>query len=257
MKIICLAENTSKYANIDAEHGLSLYIEVNGMKILFDMGQTDLFSINAKKLGVDLSNVDIAVLSHGHYDHGGGIETFLSLNSKAPVYINEHAFGEYYNGTEKYIGLDKKLKDNKRIVFTKDFCKINDYIELLSCNERPRKNTCSCGLNKWVEGQLVPDDFLHEQYMLIKENDRNVLISGCSHKGILDITEWFCPEYLIGGFHLSKFPLDGRLNDYASSLNKFNTKFFTCHCTGEEQYEYMKEYMTNLSYIGCGDVVEI
>lgn len=71
MKFITLAENTCKSEEFEAEHGLSLYIEACGKKILFDMGQTDMFSRNAKKLGAELSDVDIAVLSHGHYDHGG------------------------------------------------------------------------------------------------------------------------------------------------------------------------------------------
>ena len=77
MRIISLVENTSVNDAIKAEHGLSLYIESKNYKILFDMGQTDLFLKNAKRLGVDLSQVDIAILSHGHYDHGGGLEEFL------------------------------------------------------------------------------------------------------------------------------------------------------------------------------------
>ena len=93
MKITCLAENTTSRPDIEAEHGLSLYIETNGKKILFDMGQGELFIRNAKRLGIDLSDVDIAVISHGHYDHGGGLRSFLEINKKAPVYISEHAFG--------------------------------------------------------------------------------------------------------------------------------------------------------------------
>ncbi|MBR5633360.1 MAG: MBL fold metallo-hydrolase, partial [Clostridia bacterium] len=80
MKIVCLAENTTSRDDVGAEHGLSLYVEAAGKKILFDMGQTDLFMKNAEKLGVDLSKVDVAVLSHGHYDHGGGLSAFLKVN---------------------------------------------------------------------------------------------------------------------------------------------------------------------------------
>ena len=79
MKITALTENTSVNENIGAEHGLSLYIETDGHKILFDMGQTDMFERNAKTLCIDLSEVDIAVLSHGHYDHGGGLARFLEI----------------------------------------------------------------------------------------------------------------------------------------------------------------------------------
>ena len=86
---------------------------------------------------------------------------------------------------------------------------------------------------------------------------KKVLISGCSHKGVLNITNWFVPDVLIGGFHFSKLPLDDKLAEYADYLNKFKTVFYTCHCTGVEQYEFMKKYMENLNYISTGDSVEI
>ena len=110
MKITALVENTCESGKYSVEHGLSLYIETDKHKILFDMGQTELFCENAKKLGVDLGKVDFAVLSHGHYDHGGGLAKFMEINKKAPIYIHEKAFGEHYNGTEKYIGLDTKRR---------------------------------------------------------------------------------------------------------------------------------------------------
>ena len=103
MKITALLENTASDCCMLTEHGLSLYIEAQGKKILFDMGQTDLFYKNALTLGIDLAEVDIAILSHGHYDHGGGLEKFLEINKKAPIYVSSRAFEPHYNGKEKYI----------------------------------------------------------------------------------------------------------------------------------------------------------
>ena len=148
MKIISLVENTTVNYDIEAEHGLSLYIESKNYKILFDMGQTDLFLKNAKKLGVDLSQVDIAILSHGHYDHGGGLEEFLKINKKAYVYVSQYAFDTYYNGKEKYIGLNPSLKDNRRLIFTNGKVEVEEGITLYHCNDRVKRyDLGSFGLN--------------------------------------------------------------------------------------------------------------
>ncbi len=256
MKITVLTENTT-CRNLPVEHGLSLYIETNGHTVLFDTGQTPLFSENAKALGVDLKRVDTAVLSHGHYDHGGGLAAFLSLNGTAPVYINRHAFEEHYNG-EKYIGLDKSLEGNPRFILTSGVTKIADGLTLYDCAESEKLiDLGSFGLNMKQNGRLVPDDFRHEHYLLAEENGKRILISGCSHRGIINIAEWFKPDVLVGGFHFNKLPLDKTLRGCAERLDALGTVYYTCHCTGTAQYEYMKRYMKNLNYIATGDVAEL
>lgn len=258
MKIVCIVENTTKNEALTAEHGLSLYIETEDKKILFDMGQTELFSVNAEKMKVDLAEVDVAVLSHGHYDHGGGLSKFLSVNSKAPVCLSKYAFGDYYNGCEKYIGLDKSLEKEKRLVFTGDEYRISQNLCLFSKNENERPNYLgSFGLNKLENGVFVPDVFLHEQYLLIEENGKRVLISGCSHKGVMDIVSWFEPDVLVGGFHFSKIEDKSILDKAVSALTSYKTEYYTCHCTGVEQYEYMKEKTNRIHYLFCGDVLYI
>ena len=88
MKITTLLENTSARPDLSAEHGLSLYIETAEHRILFDMGQTALFSHNASVLGIDLAAVDIAILSHGHYDHVGGVTAVRQAFPGVPVYLH-------------------------------------------------------------------------------------------------------------------------------------------------------------------------
>ncbi len=258
MRITSLAENTSVGKGISAEHGLSLFIETEGRRILFDAGQTDLFARNAELLGIDLSLVDIAVLSHGHYDHGGGLRRFLEINDHAPVYVNPYVFEPRYDSVGKYIGLDFVLAENERIIFTDLRFEPDCGITLHSPVGREKRfELGSFGLTTVRDGREIPDDFRHEQYLLIEEKGRRVLFSGCSHNGILNIAEWFSPDVLVGGFHFSGLPLDGTLERYARYLDSFDTDFYTCHCTGVEQFEFMKEHMGRLNYLSAGESIEL
>lgn len=306
MKITVLTENTiSKNAEISKlplqwEHGLSLFIQTQNKNILFDMGQTNLFAKNASLLGIDLQTVDFAILSHGHYDHGGlsspphavykesdlstppttsensgtpskneyfGIEAFAHINQKAPIFINSNAFSQNYNANKKYIGLNQELLQSKiaeRFVFVQDEKEITQNIKLFSCNSYKKSvATNAFGLMQLQNGTFVPDNFNHEHYLLIQENDKKILISGCSHKGILNIVEWFKPDFLIGGFHFKSLDVENpcqklELESYAKKLASYNTKYFTCHCTGTEQFEILKSIMKEkVEYISTGDSIEL
>ena len=116
MKITVLTENTTELG-LPVEHGLSLFIEIGDRRILFDSGQSDLFAKNAEALGVDLKTVDFAVLSHGHYDHGGGLKKFLEVNGKAKIYMSRYAFEPHFNAEDKYNGLDAEINGESRRVF--------------------------------------------------------------------------------------------------------------------------------------------
>ena len=256
MRITALTENTTEY-DFPVEHGLSLYIEALGHKILFDTGQSEIFAENAERLGVDLSAVDIAVLSHDHYDHGGGIKKFHELNSTAPVYMSKYVFGDHCHG-DRYIGIDKSLRNSGRIILTDGVTKIADGLTLYDCNDREKViDLGSFGLTMTKNGRQVPDDFRHEHYLLIEENSKRVLISGCSHKGIINIQNWMNPDVLVGGFHFMDIEIGEKLASYAKTLDKFDTVYYTCHCTGVEQYTFMKKHMKNLNYISTGKTIVI
>ena len=108
MKIVALVENTFGHEDCIAEHGLSLYIETEKHKLLLDTGQTDAVVKNADVLGVDLYSVDTVVLSHGHYDHSGGILPFAEENPEARIIMQKSAAEPHYNG-ERYIGIDTDI----------------------------------------------------------------------------------------------------------------------------------------------------
>ena len=263
MKIWSLMENSACREDLAAEHGLSLYVEINGKKILFDAGQSAAFADNAEKLGVDLAQVDLVVLSHGHYDHSGGLQRFLEINDHAKIYVNQYAFDRCYHGDERYIGVDQSLQDCGRLVFAGEELQLDDGLTLYACNTKEKCRALdSAGLTVYEDGAYRPDTFRHEQYLLVEEGEKRVLFSGCSHKGILNIANWFSPDVLIGGFHYMKLdPENGDgefLRQAAEELLRYPTMYYTGHCTGEKPYAFLKEIMGDrLQAIPAGSYLEI
>ena len=253
MKLVTLMENTTACDNLRCEHGLSLYLETGDHKILFDAGQSSAFAENAEKLGVDLREVDFAVLSHGHYDHGGGLERFLEINKTAPVYISSHAFEPHYSANG-YIGLDLQLQGGEQLRPVAEETVLAEGITLYQLDVVPAD---TAGLEMEEQGQRKPDDFRHEQYLQVEEGGKRILISGCSHKGILQIMEAFRPDILVGGFHFMKITEEAKLAEAAKKLLEYDTIYYTGHCTGLTQYAYLKSVMGDqLHYIATGTTVQ-
>ena len=248
MYIRVLMENSTDHPGLAAEHGLSLYIEACGKRILFDAGQSEAFADNARRLGVDLSAIDLCILSHGHYDHSGGLMRFLELNDHAPVYMHRRAPEPHYNGTEKYIGIDPVLTHHPRVVFTDDEFAINHALRLTACAGRKAEYPDSAqGMCVKTDSGFAPDTFAHEQYLVIEENGRRIVVSGCSHKGVLNIVNWLSPDVLIGGFHFMKLDPEGGgrafLESAADTLLALPCVYYTGHCTGEAPFAFLKARM--------------
>ncbi|EOT2966212.1 MBL fold metallo-hydrolase [Clostridium perfringens] len=273
MRITTLVENTKISDEYENKHGLSFHIETEKHNILFDLGPKNTFLTNAKKLNINLEEVDIVVISHGHNDHGGGLEEFLKINNKAKVYIHKDAFNEYYSMAgifKKYIGLDKELKKNPRIILTEGDMKIDDELYLFSVVENRHKvSKFNKVLYKRVDGMYLEDDFVHEQSLIITEDNKNVLMGGCAHndiRNIIDKAEVIIGkdlDYVISGFHIFN-PSTGIsesdlfINTLGDNLNKRNTKFYTCHCTGMRSFKMLEEKLQDkIEYISTGQILNI
>jgi len=248
MRIHVLMENTALTPDLACEHGLSLYIETCGKRILFDAGQSPAFAENAARMGVDLASVDFAILSHGHYDHSDGFLRFLEINDHAPVYVHRLAFEPHFHDSDRYIGVDPALLSSSRIVLVGDETDLGCSMRLTACAGLPAPFPASIAhMTTKTETGFEPDSFPHEQYLVIEENGRRIVISGCSHKGVLNIVSWLNPDVLVGGFHFMKLdPAGGDapfLSSAADALLARPCVYYTGHCTGEPAYAYLKARM--------------
>ena len=255
MKIVTLVENSCGHEGCIAEHGLSLYIETEKHKLLLDTGQTNAVVKNAEVLGIDLSAVDTVILCHGHYDHSGGILPFSQINHTAQIIMQRKAAEPHYNG-ERYIGIDKAILELPNVRLIEGDMKIDDELFLFSgITGRRCYPQGNHKLSRMKNGVQVPDDFAHEQCLVIKQDDKRWLLSGCSHNGILIILDRYgeffgnAHDYVITGFHMMKREGEHTEAEKAviiqtsQELSQLDTVFYSGHCTGIPAFELMKEIM--------------
>jgi len=278
MKIINLIENTCGSSDCIYAHGLSFYVETPKHKLLLDLGPSEDTLKNAEKLGIDLKNVDLVILSHGHYDHSGGILPFSDINSSAVIYMQKAAFDDYYADDGelareqrfRYIGINKHIKELPQIKPVEGDYQIDDELSLFVLDKHIEKIPfTNARLKRKVEASYIQDDFKHEHFLVIKDGDKSVLMSGCAHNGIINILQEYKrkygadPDAVISGFHLMKksdYTDDelAEITDTARKLKGYNTMFYTCHCTGLIAYDAMKDIMgSKLEYVHSGDEVKI
>ena len=244
MKIVTLVENCVYGRKLKAEHGLSLYIETPSAKILFDTGQSDLFLQNARFLHVDLKEVDMLILSHGHSDHSGGLHAFLAYNEKAKVYCKREALDRKFKG-ERENGMEHPDQlDLNRFCFLTLRTEVAPGVfvlpELAITNPEDTHFDCFDVLRG---GQLLPDRFEDEVALVIRENGKLTVLSACSHRGITNILEQVKVNFpgepitrVIGGYHIHN-AAPGKCSliaDYFKTMSE--TKVGVCHCTGVDKF---------------------
>jgi 7,8-dihydropterin-6-yl-methyl-4-(beta-D-ribofuranosyl)aminobenzene 5'-phosphate synthase len=266
MKIVTLIENIANEPSLFAEHGLSLYIDTGEKKILFDTGQSDMFIQNAQKLGIDVSEVDVLVLSHGHFDHTGGLYSFLEMNKKARVYAKKEIFTSKYKDKTHFIGTVKNesaLSD--RMIFVKTITEVAPDVFILPNIELHHDiDTNFTHLYTKEGNSYFPDKFDDELFLVIQKNKQINLITACSHRGITNIcttaSNYFkLPVNLIlGGFHMKYCGVE-QYRHIIQYLGTIQPKLIgICHCTGIERFsEMIREFNSKVFYNFTGNEINI
>ena len=272
MRVTVLMENSTPSSRLRARHGLSLWLELaDGRRVLFDMGPDEGFLANARTLGLDVTEADLAVVSHGHYDHGGGLGAFLGACSAAgrevPVYVREHAFGEHASGTP---GLHHAIAADPRVRMVGERHALGGCLTLFTTTRRAHPVARSNGrLLERRGGALEPDRFLHEQSLLVEEEGRRTLVSGCSHGGILNLMDEAgaiagAPlDAVVAGFHLMD-PSGGTVEDegvtraLAAELAARGASYLTFHCTGTDAFAILRDELGGrVRYLHVGSRAEL
>ncbi|MCG7588372.1 MBL fold metallo-hydrolase [Photobacterium sp. OFAV2-7] len=266
MKLTALVDNSRLESRPDlvVERGLSLHVETIDHKILFDAGGSKAFCDNATLLGIEIQDIDAAVISHRHHDHCNGVTHFLDGNSKAQVYLREcgeidYSFKAF--GLKLDIGIDKNLlaKAQGRAIFVNHTKEIlpNIYVVTKISNKyaQPKGNKY---LFTHSENGCKPDRFEHELLMIIKENDGLVVFTGCAHSGVLNMVDTAVELFpntrikaVVGGFHLVGLPMFNSIGGTKDEIKAIGRelesypidKLYTGHCTGKKAYGLLKSVL--------------
>lgn len=262
MQITALVENQTN-GELKAKHGLSLYIETTSHKLLFDLGSNEVLFANAQAKHIDLSQIDTVIISHGHLDHGGALESFLKINHTAKIYVQRQAFAAHYSQFLLFkipIGLDHKLADHPQIILLDGDHQIDHELSLFTVKDLHK---CHSSVNDTLYDQDGRDTFQHEQNLIIQEQT-TALVMGCGHAGIINIlakAQPFAPQVCIGGYHLynpitQKTVSQTLLKEIAQEMQQYaHIQFYTCHCTGKRAFQYLSQHVPKMTYLSCGSSI--
>lgn len=272
IKFTFLSENKTENPCFTAEHGLSIYIDVNGRQLLFDTGSSELFIKNAKNMNLDLTEIEAVVISHGHFDHTQGLPFFCKINKKAKIYIHRNGFKKSYGMEDGKLDKEQcgilwteneKREMEDRFIYTENRVEISE--DIVVSGTIPNSYGCNMSemfYNEDETGKLSADDMSHEQFLVIRDRDEDgyspgiYIFSGCSHKGILApikyAKELFPGEKILGliaGMHLyraSHQSIEKLLDEISGHEIEM---VMPVHCTGVTAICQLKSSLGDICWI--------
>lgn len=253
MKVTVLIDNIGKDGLL-SEWGLSFLIEYNGRRYLLDTGGSEQFIANASSLGVNLADVDCAVLSHAHYDHANGMEAFFRANDRALFHLSPDATDNCWSKSlfrRKYIGMPLGVAERfaDRIVRPSGVTEIDNGVWIIP-HAAPSPKCIGRRNHLYVKAgkRFIPDDFVHEQSLVFETKNGPVIFNSCSHSGpeaiLKEVSDVFPGQAVyayFGGLHLFRLK-EKEVRKVAVSLKKTaQLNVFTGHCTGDTAFGILKE----------------
>ncbi len=274
-RITTLVDNSVSLSasGLIGEHGLSFYVETDNKKILFDTGQNMALSHNAQILGIDLSRIDIVTISHGHYDHTGGLKHLLEKNTAFSLYAHPDIFDDKLrsrkSGAYKHIGVpfDKRVFDHTdvQIHLSRNAAEITPGV--FTSGEILQKNDFEIIESQFFvqrDGEIIPDPLADDQALILDTKKGLVVLLGCSHRGVINtlnhIKKLF-PEKkihaIIGGLHLGK-ATDAGLQKIIEHLGAFELeKIGVSHCTGTKAMLALFERFKDIVFVNSAGTVNL
>ncbi|MBN1322791.1 MAG: MBL fold metallo-hydrolase [Methanotrichaceae archaeon] len=247
IRLVTISENSvMPKGGLLGEHGLSIYIEWDGFKLLFDTGQGRSAAHNASALGLDLCGTPIA-LSHGHYDHTGGLASLLKMTGPVDVFGHPDIFAAKYRRDGSFIGIPwtREYLESAGAFFalSKDPRELAPGIWL--SGEIPRLEACEEPLGELMarsdDGTIARDPFHDDQALILETSNGLLVVLGCAHSGLINtieharrITGEDRLYGVIGGTHLAMADEDRLERTFEALQSMRPTLLAPCHCTGPE-----------------------